>query len=116
MDDQLSRSQSSANALLQTSIVFEDKLKKVTNYSETEKVFLKTIFMESREILDTVEAVLDTEIMSMQKYVSHLQSIPDPKEEFYKLKYDGLLNEICTMLEGTNSGFCAVYIFLSDIV
>ena len=100
LEDQLSRSQSSAEILLKTSKVFEDKLKKVTTYSETEKIFLKTIFMESREILDTIEAVLDTELQSMQKYVTHLQSIPDPREEFLKLKYDGLLNEICTMLEG----------------
>jgi len=99
LDNQLRKSQSSADALLQVSMVFEEKLKKMSSYSEAERVFLRTIFMESREILDTIEADLLNDIEKMRVYVSHLQSIPDPNGEFFQLKYEGLINEVSTMLE-----------------
>ena len=95
----LKQSQLSADALLQTSIVFESKLKKMSHFSEAERVFLRTIFMESREILDTIEAVLQTDIKHMTTYVDHLRGILDPRGEYFQLKYEGLLNEVITMLE-----------------
>lgn len=100
LEAQLFKSKTSADVLLQTSMVFEDKLKRVATYSEKEQILLKTVFNESREILDTIECSLETDILSMHKYVTHLQAIPDPRDEFYQLKYDGLLNETMTLLEG----------------
>ena len=99
LEEQLRKSKTSANVLLQTSIVFEDKLRRVATYSEKEQVLLKTVFNESREILDTIECSLETEVLSMHKYVAHLQAIPDPRGEFHQLKYNGLLNEIMSLLE-----------------
>ena len=67
-------------------------------YSEEEHVFLTTVFLECREMLDAVESVFDSEVASMHKYVDSMKTIPDPDGEFLQIKYDGLMNEISTML------------------
>ena len=67
-------------------------------YSEEEHVFLTIVFLECREMLDAVESVFDSEVASMYKYVESMKTIPDPDGEFLQIKYDGLMNEISTML------------------
>ena len=67
-------------------------------YSEDEHVFLTTVFLECREMLDAVESVFDSEVASMNKYVDSMKTIPDPDGEFLQIKYDGLMNEISSML------------------
>ena len=100
LEELLANSRSSVNVMEKSSRKFEDKVKKLNSYSEREQIFLKTIMNESREILDIIECSLETECLSMQKYVLHLQSIPDPRGEFMQLKFDGLLNETMTLLNG----------------
>ena len=68
------------------------------SYSENEQVFLTTVFLECREMFDSWESVFDSEVASMNKFVDSMKSVDDPTGEFLQIRYDGLMDEITTML------------------
>ena len=74
-----------------------------SKYTESERVFLTTVFLECREMLDSVESVFDNEIVTMQKYIESMKSVPDPEGEFLQIKYEGLMVEISSMLEALST-------------